>query len=220
MKKSDGEPSSPNRNIETATFGMGCFWSPESLFGHLPGVIRTRVGYAGGTSNNPTYRQMGDHTEMVQLDFDPGIIPYKQLVELFWSSHNPVNINDYKGRQYQSLLFYADGQQRDIIRQVLNDLGERGESEPDTEIVPNKPFYVAEDKHQKYYLKRHPSAIEKLGALYPSHGELVGSTLAARLNGLAKGYTNLERILNEISEWPIDSGKQKEMTDLVKQIKW
>ena len=220
MKKSDGEPLSPNRNIETATFGMGCFWSPESLFGHLPGVIRTRVGYAGGTSNNPTYRQMGDHTEMVQLDFDPGIIPYKQLVELFWSSHNPVNINDYKGRQYQSLLFYADGQQRDIIRQVLNDLGERGESEPDTEIVPNKPFYVAEDKHQKYYLKRHPSAIEKLGALYPSHGELVGSTLAARLNGLAKGYTNLERILNEMSEWPIDSGKQKEMTDLVKQIKW
>ncbi len=76
IQGSVGEPNFSKSDLQTATLGMGCFWSPDALFGQLPGVIRTRVGYAGGTSAEPTYRQMGDHTETLQIDFDPQIIKF------------------------------------------------------------------------------------------------------------------------------------------------
>ena len=85
---------------------MGCFWSPEALFGHLPGVVRTRTGFAGGTTADPEYRNMGDHSEAVQLEFDPAVISYAELLDVFWSNHRPININGYRGRQYQSIAFY------------------------------------------------------------------------------------------------------------------
>ncbi len=220
MQASDSEPFFPMSNVQTVTLGMGCFWSPEALFGHLPGVIRTRTGYAGGTSMNPAYRQMGDHTETVQLDFSPSIITFDEILEVFWNNHNPVNINNYKGRQYLSLLFYSDDKQRETIQHVLRRRKEQGRGEPETEIAPYSGFHLAEDKHQKYYLKRFPNAIEKLNEWFPSQDDLNNSTLAARLNGLAKGYTNLERILNEMGQWPIRSEHQKLIVDLVKQIRW
>ncbi|QMV42693.1 peptide methionine sulfoxide reductase [Cohnella cholangitidis] len=198
---------------------MGCFWSPEALFGSLPGVIRTRTGYAGGTTEHPAYREMGDHSEAVEIDFDPELITHDALVEVFWNNHNPVNINGYKGRQYQSLLFYRDAEQEETIHRVK----QRMESEKgtlDTEILPFKEFHMAEPRHQKYYLKRFPNAIEKLSALYPSEDDLTDSTLAARLNGLAKGFSNLERIRREISQWPIGAGDQEALIALIRQIRW
>ncbi|AJY74364.1 peptide-methionine (S)-S-oxide reductase MsrA [Paenibacillus beijingensis] len=206
-------------NLQTVTLGMGCFWSPDALFGHLTGVIRTRTGYAGGTSADPTYRGMGDHSETVEIDFDPGRIGLARILEVFWNHHNPVNINHYKGSQYRSVVFYRDEEQLEIIRQVKKQM-ERGKGELETGIEPFSRFHPAEDKHQKYYLKRHPDALEKLSGLYPAHGDLIRSTLAARLNGLAKGYTNRGLILNEISEWPISPDRRETMTDLVKQIRW
>lgn len=213
------EPSSSASDIQTATLGMGCFWSPEALFGQLPGVRSTRVGYAGGTSSHPTYRQMGDHTVTVQMEFDAKVISFEEIAELFWNSHNPMNINDYKGRQYMSLLFYGDGKQQAAIQRVVDKRKKLGLA-PETEIAPYSEFYAAESRHQKYYLKRHPNAMEKLSLLYPSEDELVSSTLAARLNGLAKGYTNLEHIKNEILEWPIPVTNREMMIDHIKQIRW
>lgn len=207
-------------DLQTITLGMGCFWSPEALFGHLPGVIRTRVGYAGGTSRMPAYRQMGDHTETVQIDFDPQIITIEVILAVFWNNHNPININDYKGRQYRSLLLYGDQKQLESIQHVLEKREEQGKGKPETEITPYSEFHPAEDKHQKYVLKRYPDAIEKLSSLYPSPDKLNNSTLAARLNGLAKGYTNLEQIKNEIHQWPISPVKRTLMIDLIKQIRW
>ena len=90
--------------METITLGMGCFWSPEALFGHLPGVLATRVGYAGGTTAEPTYGEMGAHSETIEVDFDPRLIGLGQLLDVFWQHHDTVNINDYKGRQYNSLV--------------------------------------------------------------------------------------------------------------------
>lgn len=200
----------------TITLGMGCFWSPEALFGGLPGVVRTRTGYAGGTTPAPTYRQMGDHTETVQITFDPNGISLKQLLRIFWDNHNPYNINGYKGRQYRSLLIYHHDAQREAIDSVL---GER-EISPDTEIVPYTAFWAAEDRHQKYYLHRYPQAVEALSGLYPTHEELVGSTIAARLNGLAKGYTNLSRLKDEIGCWNIDPADRDRILHVITQIRW
>lgn len=212
--------SLPGSNVETVTLGMGCFWSPESLFGQLPGVIRTRVGYAGGSSNAPTYRDMGDHTETVQIDFDPEMITLENILDVFWNNHNPMNINEYKGSQYKSLLLYRDENQEKAMKQVLTQRKELGKGEPATEIAPDSGFHLAEDRHQKYYLKRYPHALEKLGTLYTSQDELMNATLAARLNGLAKGYTNMEHVINEIKQWPIHSSLRDHVITLMKQMKW
>jgi peptide methionine sulfoxide reductase msrA/msrB len=85
-------------STETAIFALGCFWGPDASFGALEGVVRTRVGYAGGTTENPSYKIIGDHTETIEIDYDPNIISYQELVEIFFDSHNPYT-NSYS-RQY------------------------------------------------------------------------------------------------------------------------
>jgi len=210
------ESSFMEESIHTVSLGMGCFWGPDALFGHLPGVIRTRVGFAGGTTSYPTYRQMGDHTEIVEMDFDPDRISLEDILNVFWNHHNPVNINDYKGRQYMSLLLYHDELQRNTIHRMIKE----GKGETLTSIAPYSRLYLAEDKHQKYYLKRYPNALEKLSELYSSHDDLVNSTVVARLNGLAKGYTSLERIINEIGQWSTHSNHQQNIMDVIQKIRW
>lgn len=211
---------------ETVTLGMGCFWSPEALFGGLPGVVRTRVGYAGGTVPDPTYRRMGDHTETVDIEFDPHILPLETILKLFWDNHKPVNINGYKDRQYQSLLLYRDERQKEAmasaaaLRQPAN--GEPPD-DPDarTEIAPFRTFYEAEERHQKYYVKRYPDAVRKLGELYrfdPSGG--LGSTLAARLNGVAKGYANARAVREEIATWPASPEQKRLLLGTIADIRW
>jgi peptide-methionine (S)-S-oxide reductase len=209
-----------DNNISTVTLGMGCFWSPDALFGQIRGIIRTRVGYAGGTLDHPTYRQLGDHTETVEMDFDTRIIPLENVLDVFWSNHNPFNINEYKGRQYQSLVLYRGQIQLNVIQKVMKMREEQGKRKPDTEIAPYNRFYPAEDRHQKYYLKRYPNAIQELSNLFPSPQELTNATLAARLNGLAKGYTNLHTILDEIRTWPISEEEKGNMLQLIQRIRW
>lgn len=206
-------------NLKTVTLGMGCFWSPDALFGHLPGVIRTRVGYAGGTSLQPTYRNMGDHSETLEIDFDPQTISFEEILDVFWNNHNPININGYKGRQYMSVVFYRDGEQKHAIERV-KERQEQVKGKLETRIEPYAQFYLAEDRHQKYYLKRYPNAVEQLSTLYPAHDDLVNSTVAARLNGLAKGYTNLEHITNEILKWPTSEKNRERIIDIIKHIRW
>ncbi|WP_410771219.1 peptide-methionine (S)-S-oxide reductase MsrA [Fontibacillus sp. BL9] len=210
----------PEAKRQTATLGMGCFWSPEALFGQLPGVIRTRTGYAGGSTEKPEYRRMGDHSETVQVDYDPGQISYEQILKVFWDNHNPVNINGYKGRQYLSLLLFHNREQELAIQKLISQRIENGHNEPDTEIAPYTAFYPAEERHQKYYLKRFPDAIDKLRQLYPGSHDLESSTIAARLNGLAKGYTSMERIKCELEHWPIGAAERKRLSELIGKIRW
>lgn len=102
--------------LETATFGIGCFWS-ETVFGKLEGVKITRVGYAGGSKKNPTYEDLGDHTEAVQVDFNPEQISYKELLEEFWSSHSQIA---KKKTQYRSVIFYHNEDQRKRFRRLMS----------------------------------------------------------------------------------------------------
>jgi peptide-methionine (S)-S-oxide reductase len=199
---------------------MGCFWSPDALFGSLPGVVRTRVGYAGGTALQPDYRDMGDHSETIEFDFDADLVSYDRLLETFWGHHNPVNVNGYKDRQYQSLLLYRDSEQGEAFHRVKRRLETEKGGPLETEINPYRAFHLAEPRHQKYYLKRYPDAVAKLSRLYPSEEELTNATLAARLNGLAKGYTSMERLLDEMREWPIGEEEAAVRMELIRQIRW
>jgi methionine-S-sulfoxide reductase len=152
----------------------------------VEGVVRTRVGYTGGTSRDPGYHNLGDHSESIQIDYDPNRISYGQLLEIFWASHNPVT--EYRPRQYASFIFYHDQQQK--AEAVLSK--ERAEAEKCgklyTGIVPFTIFYMAEDYHQKYYLQQELTLFKEFSVIYPQLHGLVGSTAAARINGYLAGY--------------------------------
>lgn len=223
-------PAKPSRSgsressFSVAAFGMGCFWGPEALFGSLQGVMLTRVGYTGGSTPNPTYRELGDHTETVQLRFDKDIISFTTIIRTFWDHHNPSNINGYKGRQYQSLLYYRDASQLAAIEAELARREREGLGRPDTEIAAYAEFHPAEERHQKYYVKRFPNAVAALESLYPGmSGEpspWQDSTIAARLNGIAKGYLNMEQLKMEIGTWGLAEERRYEMLKEISTIRW
>ncbi|UCZ55376.1 peptide-methionine (S)-S-oxide reductase [Bacillus shivajii] len=181
--------------------------------------MRTRVGYAGGTIESPTYRKMGDHTETIQVDFDRSLISYEELLDHFWDNHYAVG-ERYGGRQYMSLLLYHTEPQKEAAIKKRNEIKKQRGTEIITEISPFMKFYIAEDYHQKYYLKRYPSAVERLSLLYPDHEDFVNGTLVARLNGLVKGFGTLRSIKDEIESELTSHNKKQHMLDVVESIKW
>lgn len=207
------------QRFELATLGMGCFWGPEARFGSMAGVVRTRVGFAGGTTPSPTYRQMADHTETIQIEFDPQIISYEEVIKEFWQNHYP-NRDHYKGRQYISLLHYHTEQQRQTIKTILPEMESRLGEPIETEISSFTQFTPAEERHQKYYLKRYPKALEQLKVLYPDNGFLTDSTFAARLNGFVKGFGTKDSVLKEISQWSIGENEKACLTEFFTLMKW
>ena len=147
---------------ELATVGGGCFWCLEALFETLPGVKAVTNGYAGGHLANPTYKQVcgGDtgHAEVVQIEFDPAVISFERILEVFWVAHDPTTLNRQGadvGSQYRSVIMYHSPQQLALAERskaVAN--GAMG-GKVVTEIVPLPKFYQAEDYHQDYY-RKHP----------------------------------------------------------------
>ncbi|WP_232321264.1 peptide-methionine (S)-S-oxide reductase MsrA [Sporosarcina ureae] len=205
--------------MEIATFGMGCFWGPEARFGSLQGVIRTRVGYTGGTTVAPTYKTIEDHTETVEIDYDPTSISYEEILLHFWRNHYP-NRDQYKGQQYVSSLRFHNQQQKLIIDLVKSEM-EKELGEPiETEITPVGHFTLAEDRHQKYYLKRYPNVLDKLYWLYPSEESLINSTFAARLNGFVKGFGTRDQIVTEIESWPLPENARQQLIRQFMILKW
>ncbi|XP_012283654.1 peptide methionine sulfoxide reductase [Orussus abietinus] len=178
-----------------ATFGMGCFWAGDSLFGVTPGVIRTCVGYAGGEKESPTYKEIGDHTEVIHLEYDPEVISYSQLLHLFWNNHEYGLTTKIK-RQYMSLVLYHDEEQRGIAEKSRGNMEREQGQRLVTTIKQFKKFYPAEDYHQKYRLQSHPWLIETVGL---TTGEVLrNSPLAAKLNGYIAGagtYEQFEEVL-------------------------
>jgi peptide-methionine (S)-S-oxide reductase len=153
-------------------------------------VVRTRVGYAGGQKKNPTYHDLGDHTECIQIDYDPSVLNYEQLLDIFWNAHNPAG--PAWSRQYASLIFYAgDEEKRQAEASRARISAKRGAIS--TEIVPAGEFYRAEDYHQKYYLRHSSTATKWLRAIYPRTPDFVDSTAAARLNALFGGDLTKDR---------------------------
>lgn len=205
--------------LETATFGMGCFWGPDARFGSLPGVVTTRTGYAGGSTVAPYYRKMGDHTETLQIEFDPEQIRYEDILREFWWNHYP-NRDAYKGRQYISLLFWHSEEQRLLIDLVKKEREQHLSETVETEIRPFAGFTEAEERHQKYYLKRYPKALEQLAELYPQACVLTDSTFAARLNGFVKGFGSRQQLMDEIARWPIGQEHQALLQQVLRKLKW
>jgi peptide-methionine (S)-S-oxide reductase len=172
--------------VSTATFAMGCFWSPDARFGSTPGVLRTQVGYTGGQHPDPTYHHLGDHTESVQLEYDPQRISYPQLLAIFWNGHNPFK--PVWGPQYMSAIFYHDAEQQQLASQSLEQQTHGGLFRMPTQLLSLERFYPAEAYHQKYHLRHHADLLRELAALLPDDDALVQATLAARLNGALGGF--------------------------------
>jgi peptide-methionine (S)-S-oxide reductase len=149
--------------MEKATFAAGCFWGVEATFRQMPGVTSTRVGYTGGATDNPTYKEVctdrTGHAEAVEVEFDPAKLTYAQLLRVFFENHDPTQVNrqgpDW-GSQYRTAIFFHSPEQQRQAEQFKQDLGTAHVySKPiATQIVPAVTFYPAEDYHQQYLEKR------------------------------------------------------------------
>lgn len=146
-----------------ATFAAGCFWGVEETFRNIPGVLETSVGYMGGHTQNPTYQDVctdqTGHAEVVQVTYDPAIVSYEKLLEVFWQNHNPTLLNRQGpdvGSQYRSVIFYHNEQQKELAQQAIDDLtaAKKYPKPIVTAIVPASTFYAAEEYHQKYLQKK------------------------------------------------------------------
>jgi peptide-methionine (S)-S-oxide reductase len=158
-------------------------------------VVRTRVGYAGGTTPNPTYRRIGDHMETLQIEYDPDRITYQALLEIFFSSHNPAQRSFT--RQYASAIFYHDDEQRRLALNAIDKAGETYGRRITTELVPYSGFTRAEDYHQKYYLRNQESLEKRYEAIYPDPARFTDSTATARVNGYLGGNGSREQFERE-----------------------
>lgn len=146
--------------LEIATLANGCFWCTEAIFARLKGVKSVLPGYSGGKVENPSYDQVctgiTGHAEAAQIEFDPMVISYEKLLEVFWHTHDPTTLNrqgNDVGTQYRSAIFYHNNNQRKIAEKSKREIEDKGIFKDPivTEITPFKKFYVAEDYHKKYY---------------------------------------------------------------------
>lgn len=146
--------------MEKATFGSGCFWCTEAMFQRLKGVSNVKSGYTGGKTKNPTYKEVcsgeSGHAEVIQFDFDPSLITYRELLEVFWKTHDPTTLNrqgNDVGSQYRSVVFYHSEEQKLLAEEYREKL-DKSDIWPDpivTEISPLGTFYPAEENHDDYY---------------------------------------------------------------------
>lgn len=147
-------------NLETATFAGGCFWCTEAIFKRLKGVVSVLPGYSGGEKPNPTYEEVCNedtgHAEAIQIKFDPKIIPFEVLLDVFFATHNPTTLNQQGGDvgpQYRSAIFYHDEEQKEASEKKIKELNRSGKliGKVITEVSPLKNFYEAENYHKNYY---------------------------------------------------------------------
>lgn len=151
----------------------------------------------GGTTPDPTYRRIGDHAETVQVNFDPATVGYRELLELFWRSHNASRPS--WSRQYMSAVFYAGEQQERLAWEVKERLEKSVGKELRTEVLRASRFYLAEDYHQKYILQGDRLLNREFRLMYPEFAEFVDSPAAAKVNGYLYGCGSLEQIRTELS---------------------
>jgi len=149
--------------MDKATFGAGCFWGVEAAFQKIPGIVSTKVGYMGGHLKNPSYKDVctdkTGHAEVIQITFNPKVVSYEKLVEIFWNIHDPTQFNKQGpdiGTQYRSAIFYHNQKQKEIAEKSKKKQHQSGKYKRTivTEITPAKEFYPAEEYHQKYLEKQ------------------------------------------------------------------
>ncbi|OEZ99369.1 peptide methionine sulfoxide reductase MsrA [Janthinobacterium sp. HH107] len=171
-----------NQQTEVAVFGGGCFWCLAAVYGEVRGVTRVESGYTGGTVPNPGYEQVctGEtgHAEVVRLEFDPAVISYHDLLEIFFTLHDPTTLNrqgNDVGTQFRSVIHYRSAEQESVARKVLAEMAGVWDAPIVTQLAPASVFYPAEDYHQNY-VEQHPlqgycalvvvPKVEKFRAMY------------------------------------------------------
>ena len=147
---------------QLATLGGGCFWCTEAVFQQIRGVLKVVSGYAGGAAPNPTYEQIctgkTGHAEVVQLEFDPAVISYRELLEIFFTIHDPTTLNrqgNDAGTQYRSVIYFHDAEQHAIAKAVIATMAAVWDDPIVTELAHAPVFYIAEAYHQNYF-RQHP----------------------------------------------------------------
>ncbi len=160
MEATNHTNQNSNTELDTATFGTGCFWCSEAIFQEVKGVKKVESGFSGGAIKNPSYREVctgrTGHAEVVQVYFDPDTVSFEELLEIFWKTHDPTTLNrqgNDVGTQYRSVIFYHNEKQKKLAEEYKKKLDEAGiwKNPIVTEISPFKAFYKAEDYHQDYY---------------------------------------------------------------------
>lgn len=161
--KSEKMKSSEDNNLQIAYFGGGCFWCTEAVFELVDGVVDVESGYSGGKVENPTYEQVcggtTGHAEIVKITFNPEVVSYRKLLEIFFASHNPTTLNRQgadKGTQYRSVIFYLSEDQKKETENYIKEVSNLFEDPIVTEVTEFKNYYRAENYHQDYF-KNNPS---------------------------------------------------------------
>lgn len=151
-----------DKTTEIATLGGGCFWCTEAVFQQLRGVLKVESGYAGGAVHNPSYEQIctgkTGHAEVVRLSFDPGVISYRELLEIFFTIHDPTTLNrqgNDVGTQYRSVIYFHGAEQQAVALEVMAAMASVWDDPLVTELTAAPMFYSAEDYHQNYF-RQHP----------------------------------------------------------------
>lgn len=151
-----------NMNYEKATLANGCFWCTEAIFKRLKGIQSVSPGYAGGNGKNPSYEDVSSgttgHAESIQIEFDPSVISFEKILDVFWATHDPTTLNRQGadiGTQYRSIIFYHDKRQKELALKSREKIEKSGTYKDKivTEIIPFSNFYKAEDYHQDFYSK-------------------------------------------------------------------
>jgi len=178
-------------------------------------VVRTRVGYAGGTKKDPSYRDLGDHTETVQIDYDPSTISYQELLDAYWTGHDPTHRS--WSRQYASIIFAHSEEQRLLAEESKTRVAKERRSTVHTEIVPYSGFTLAENYHQKHSLRQFPDFLEELQRAYPAPADFVASTAVARVNGFLGGEGSSRELLLEVDSLGLSPARNEELRELVRR---
>lgn len=168
--------------------------------------MRTRVGYAGGTTPDPTYRTIGDHSECVQVDYDTRVISYDDLLAVFWTSHRPLS--PARSRQYASVILAPDEERLEAAARSKQAL-EAARGPLHTDIAPLDAFYVAEDYHQKYRLRGTATLMCEFEAMCPDETAFRESTAAARVNGYLDGWGSAHDLAAEIGSFGLSEHGQE-----------
>ena len=172
------------------------------------------MGYAGGTTANPTYHALGDHSETVQIDYDPARISYASLLEIFWKDHDPTAASWSK--QYRAAIFYHSELQKRAAIDIKEQEAVLLKTIIRTEIVPFSAFYIAEDYHQKYALQHNPELMREFKAMYASFARIVNSTAAARVNGYLAGYGTLKQLQEELESYGLSRAGREQLITIIK----
>jgi peptide-methionine (S)-S-oxide reductase len=175
-------------------------------------VVSTRAGYAGGLEENPTYYDLGGHSETVQIEYDPSVITYRQLLEVFFESHDAA-AQPYS-TQYRSVIFYHNEEQRRLAMEAAEEQAVLQGARIYTAILPYTGFYLAEDYHQKYYLSAYRDIYSEMRAIYPDTEDFVSSTAAARLNGYAGAYGSAETLKDNLDKFGLSEAARQRLLEL------